>query len=107
MVHAGIAGLAVTYALNLNSELISVIWNISSTENKMVSVERILQYSRIPSEAPLVLDNCRPPSIWPKDGSINIRCLEVCEYIYYYDLKWVQVIKLVVSHGYSVINKDT
>jgi hypothetical protein len=55
MVHAGIAGLAVTYALNLNSELISIILNISSTENKMVSVERILQYSGIPSEAPLVL----------------------------------------------------
>ncbi|KAL6652783.1 hypothetical protein ACP70R_011708 [Stipagrostis hirtigluma subsp. patula] len=72
-----IAGLAVTYGLSLNSQLTSIIWNISSTENKMISVERILQYSRIPSEAPLVVDNCRPPNSWPKDGSIDIKCLEV------------------------------
>lgn len=77
--NAGIAGLAVTYALNLNDQLTSMIWNISRIENKMISVERILQYSRIPSEAPLVVDFCRPPNSWPRDGTINIRCLEVCE----------------------------
>ncbi|KAK3144933.1 hypothetical protein QOZ80_4AG0319920 [Eleusine coracana subsp. coracana] len=77
LLNPSIAGLAVTYALNLNSQLTSIIWNISSTENKMISVERILQYPRIRSEASLVLDYCRPPRIWPKDGSINIRCLEV------------------------------
>lgn len=66
-----------TYALNLNSQLASIIWNICNTENKMISVERILQYSRIPSEAPLVVDYRRPPNNWPLDGNINIRCLEV------------------------------
>ena len=79
IINAGIAGLAVTYALNLNHPLTSMIWNISRIENKMISVERILQYSRIPSEAPLVVDYCRPPNSWPQDGAINIRCLEVCE----------------------------
>ncbi|TVU13623.1 hypothetical protein EJB05_37043, partial [Eragrostis curvula] len=44
----------VTYALNLNSQLASITWNISNTENKMISFERIMRYSRIPSEAPLV-----------------------------------------------------
>ncbi|CAD6259840.1 unnamed protein product [Miscanthus lutarioriparius] len=53
-INPSIAGLAVTYALNLNSQLASIIWNICNTENKMISVERIMQYSRIPSEAPLV-----------------------------------------------------
>ncbi|KAL6874374.1 hypothetical protein ACP4OV_013394 [Aristida adscensionis] len=77
LLNPSLAGLVVTYGLNLNSQLTSLIWNISSTENKMVSVERILQYSKIPSEASLVVDNCRPPNNWPKDGSINIRCLEV------------------------------
>nr|CAB3486872.1 unnamed protein product [Digitaria exilis] len=77
--NAGIAGLAVTYALNLNDQLTSMIWNISRIENKMISVERILQYSRIPSEAPLVVDYCRPPNSWPQDGTINIRCLEVLD----------------------------
>nr|CAB3485572.1 unnamed protein product [Digitaria exilis] len=74
----GIAGLAVTYALNLNSQLASIIWNICNTENKMISVERIMQYSRIPSEAPLIVDHYRPPNIWPEAGTINIRSLEVC-----------------------------
>uniref|UniRef100_A0A0D9W8R3 ABC transporter C family member 13 n=1 Tax=Leersia perrieri TaxID=77586 RepID=A0A0D9W8R3_9ORYZ len=76
-INPSIAGLAVTYALNLNSQLASIIWNICNTENKMISVERILQYSRIPSEAPLVVDYRRPPNNWPLDGTISIRCLEV------------------------------
>lgn len=78
ILHTGIAGLAVTYALNLNSQLASIIWNICNTENKMISVERIMQYSRIPSEAPLIVDHYRPPNIWPEAGTINIRSLEVC-----------------------------
>jgi ATP-binding cassette subfamily C (CFTR/MRP) protein 1 len=74
----GIAGLAVTYALNLNGQLSNITWNICDAENKMISVERIMQYSRIPSEAPLIVDDNRPPNSWPKDGTINIRNLEVC-----------------------------
>ncbi|CAL5017308.1 unnamed protein product [Urochloa decumbens] len=77
LLNPSIAGLAVTYALDLNYQLTSMIWNVSRLENKMISVERILQYSRIPSEAPLVIDYCRPPNSWPQNGTINIRCLEV------------------------------
>ncbi|OEL24703.1 ABC transporter C family member 9 [Dichanthelium oligosanthes] len=77
LLNPSIAGLAVTYALNINYQLTSMIWNISRIENKMISVERILQYSRIPSEAPLVVDYSCPPNSWPKDGTIHIRCLEV------------------------------
>uniref|UniRef100_A0A3B6DMQ7 ABC transporter C family member 13 n=1 Tax=Triticum aestivum TaxID=4565 RepID=A0A3B6DMQ7_WHEAT len=76
-INPSIAGLAVTYALNLNGQLSSVTWNICNTENKMISVERIMQYSRIPSEAPLIVDDHCPPNRWPKDGTINIRNLEV------------------------------
>ncbi|KAM3389632.1 hypothetical protein ACQJBY_011653 [Aegilops geniculata] len=76
-INPSIAGLAVTYALNLNGQLSSITWNICNTENKMISVERIMQYSRIPSEAPLIVDDHRPPNSWPKDGTINIRNLEV------------------------------
>lgn len=75
--YTGIAGLAVTYALNLNSQLATIIWNICNTENKMISVERILQYSHIPSEAPLLIEDCRPPNKWPENGTIHIKNLEV------------------------------
>ncbi|KAJ3680647.1 hypothetical protein LUZ60_016925 [Juncus effusus] len=76
-INPSIAGLAVTYALNLNVQLSTIIWNICNTENKMISVERILQYSRIPSEAPLVIEDSRPPVKWPENGTIYFKNLEV------------------------------
>lgn len=73
----GIAGLAVTYGLNLNSQLAAIIWNICNAENKMISVERIMQYSRIPGEAPILIEGRRPPTSWPHFGTICFRNLEV------------------------------
>ncbi|CAD5197112.1 unnamed protein product, partial [Musa acuminata subsp. malaccensis] len=72
-----IAGLVVTYGLNLNSQLATIIWNICNAQNKMISVERIMQYSRIPGEAPILIEGCRPPTNWPHFGTICFRNLEV------------------------------
>nr|XP_018681653.1 PREDICTED: putative ABC transporter C family member 15 [Musa acuminata subsp. malaccensis] len=72
-----IAGLAVTYGLNLNSQLATIIWFICNIETTMISVERILQYSRIPSEAPVLIEGCRPPTNWPQVGTICFKNLEV------------------------------
>ncbi|URE32930.1 ABC transporter transmembrane region [Musa troglodytarum] len=44
--------LAATYGLNLSVLQAWVIWNLCNVENKMISVERILRFSGIPSEAP-------------------------------------------------------
>lgn len=43
----------------------------------MISVERILQYSRVPSEAPLVNESCRPEPSWPAAGAIEFDNLHV------------------------------
>jgi len=43
----------------------------------MISVERILQYTKIQSEAPLVIDNCRPKTDWPISGRIELENLVV------------------------------
>lgn len=43
----------------------------------MISVERILQFTNIPSEAPLVIENCKPPLEWPCHGTIEIENLHV------------------------------
>ncbi|CAL9753208.1 unnamed protein product [Musa acuminata subsp. burmannicoides] len=72
-----IAGLAVTYGLNLNSQLATIIWFICNIETTMISVERILQYSRIPSEAPVLIEGCRPATNWPQVGTICFKNLEV------------------------------
>ncbi|KAL5997364.1 putative ABC transporter C member 15 [Asimina triloba] len=71
------AGLAATYGLNLNVLQAWVIWNLCNVENKIISVERILQFSSIPSEAPLVIESCRPTQDWPKYGTINLDNLHV------------------------------
>lgn len=79
-IRAGIAGLAVTYGINLNVLQASVIWNICNAENKMISVERILQYSKLKSEAPMVIEECRPPVNWPQVGTICFKNLQVSLY---------------------------
>lgn len=66
-----------TYGLNLNVLQASVIWNMCNAENKMISVERILQYSKLTSEAPLVVEGCRPPRNWPVVGTICFKNLQV------------------------------
>ncbi|PHU04632.1 ABC transporter C family member 5 [Capsicum chinense] len=77
IINPSIAGLAVTYGINLNILQASVIWNICNAENKMISVERILQYSNLASEAPLVIENSRPSSTWPETGTISFQTLQI------------------------------
>ncbi|CAA6655365.1 unnamed protein product [Spirodela intermedia] len=48
------AGLAVTYGLNLNARLSRWILSFCKLENKIISIERIHQYCQIPGEAPTV-----------------------------------------------------
>ncbi|XP_020203574.1 ABC transporter C family member 3 isoform X1 [Cajanus cajan] len=73
----GIAGLAVTYGLNLNALQFNIIWFLCNLENKIISVERILQYTTLPSEAPLVIKDNKPDYSWPSFGEVHIRDLQV------------------------------
>ncbi|KAK6947041.1 ABC transporter type 1, transmembrane domain [Dillenia turbinata] len=77
VIDPGIAGLAVTYGLNLNMLQARVIWNLCNMENKIISVERIFQYTSIPSEPPLVIETNRPESTWPSFGEVDICNLQV------------------------------
>lgn len=72
-----IAGLAVTYGLNLNMLQAWVIWNLCNLENKVISVERILQYTSIPSEPPLTIEVNRPSINWPSVGEVELHDLQV------------------------------
>lgn len=71
------AGLAVTYGLNLNARLSRWILSFCKLENKIISIERIHQYCHIPGEAPLVIEESRPPSSWPENGTIELIDLKV------------------------------
>lgn len=71
------AGLAVTYGLNLNARLSRWILSFCKLENKIISIERIYQYCKIPCEAPLVIEDSRPPVSWPETGTIDLIDLKV------------------------------
>ncbi|KAL6578332.1 hypothetical protein OROMI_010660 [Orobanche minor] len=76
-INPAIAGLAVTYGLTLNNTLIGLIWGLCHFQTKMISVERLLQYMTIPSEAALIIEEHRPDSSWPSRGEIDIHNLHV------------------------------
>ncbi|MCE3215722.1 ABC transporter C member 14 [Datura stramonium] len=70
-------GLAMSYALPLNGALFWMVSLSCTVENRMVSVERIKQFTRIPSEASWRIANCLPSSDWPYHGDIEIENLKV------------------------------
>ncbi|CAM6097166.1 unnamed protein product [Calypogeia fissa] len=73
----GLAGLSLTYALGLSSVLAGFVVNASTVENKMVSVERVNQYSQLPSEAPMLIPDKTPPKEWPNEGEIELKNLQL------------------------------
>ncbi|OMO51835.1 hypothetical protein CCACVL1_29558 [Corchorus capsularis] len=77
VIDPAIAGLAVTYGLNLNMLQAAVVWIICNMENKIISVERMIQYSNIPNEPALVIETNRPSSSWPSQGQVDILDLKV------------------------------
>lgn len=70
-------GLSLSYGLSLNQVLFWAIWISCFIENKMVSVERIKQFTNIPSEAAWRIKDCLPDSNWPTKGDIDVIDLKV------------------------------
>ncbi|KAJ4866340.1 ABC transporter C family member 1 [Raphanus sativus] len=68
---ASTMGLLLSYALSITSSLTAVLRLASLAENSLNSVERVGNYIELPSEAPLVVENNRPPPGWPSSGSIK------------------------------------
>ncbi|RWS05738.1 multidrug resistance-associated protein 4-like protein, partial [Dinothrombium tinctorium] len=69
-IKGGTAGLILSSAIILINEFQFCIRIISEFETQMVSVERVLEYGEIPSEAPLKIVEKKPPANWPKNGCI-------------------------------------
>ncbi|KAK9726300.1 hypothetical protein RND81_05G204600 [Saponaria officinalis] len=70
-------GLSLSYGLSLNSTLFWAIYTSCFVENRMVSVERIKQFTAIPSEAEWSLKDRLPPSNWPTHGNVELKDLQV------------------------------
>jgi len=70
---AGLVGLAMSYALQITQSLNWVVRQVTEVENNIVSVERVLEYARLPSEAPEVIHRNRPPISWPAQGAVEFK----------------------------------
>ncbi|XP_061370562.1 ABC transporter C family member 14-like [Gastrolobium bilobum] len=70
-------GLSLSYGLALSGLLSFTITMTCSVENKMVSVERIKQFTNLPSEAPWKIADKSPPQNWPNQGNIELNNLQV------------------------------
>lgn len=70
-------GLSLSYGLSLNGVLFWAIYMSCFVENRMVSVERIKQFTNIPSEAAWKITDRVPPPSWPAHGNVDLKDLQV------------------------------
>ncbi|WCJ21343.1 ABC transporter C family member 4 [Euphorbia peplus] len=70
-------GLSLSYGLSLNGVLFWAIYMSCFVENRMVSVERIRQFTNIPSENAWKLKDRVPPPSWPDRGNVDLKDLQV------------------------------
>ncbi|KAF8463649.1 putative ABC metal ion transporter [Kalaharituber pfeilii] len=68
---AGWVGLAMAYALQITQSLNWIVRQSVEVETNIVSVERVLEYAALPSEAPEVIPAHRPSSSWPVNGAVS------------------------------------
>ncbi|KND92339.1 Metal resistance protein YCF1 [Tolypocladium ophioglossoides CBS 100239] len=69
----GLVGLAMSYALQITTSLNWIVRQTVEVETNIVSVERVLEYARLPSEAPEIIAGKRPPVAWPAKGEVDFR----------------------------------
>lgn len=67
----GTVGLAMSYALQITQSLNWIVRQTVEVETNIVSVERVLEYAALPSEAPEVIHRNRPPANWPARGQVT------------------------------------
>lgn len=67
----GMVGLAMSLALQITGSLNWIVRQTVEVETNIVSVERVLEYARLPSEAPEIIHRNRPPVSWPSRGEVE------------------------------------
>ncbi|KAL6100875.1 abcc4 [Pungitius sinensis] len=69
-IEPGAVGLALSYAVTLTGMFQWGVRQSAEIENMMTSVERVVEYAELESEAPWETDK-QPPNDWPKTGCIT------------------------------------
>ncbi|EGT32255.1 hypothetical protein CAEBREN_05120 [Caenorhabditis brenneri] len=67
----GLIGVSVSYALDITEVLNLAVITVSYIEANIVSVERINEYTKTPTEAPWRIEEHAPISGWPSKGNMK------------------------------------
>ncbi|CAK9265220.1 unnamed protein product [Sphagnum jensenii] len=70
---APLMGLLLSYAFNITQIMTTALRLASMAENSFNAVERVGNYTDITPEAPLVVEDYRPPPGWPSAGAIEFK----------------------------------
>ncbi|CAN1274161.1 ABC transporter C family member 4 [Linum perenne] len=80
-------GMFLSYGLPLNSVMFWTIYMACFLENRMVSVERIKQFTDTPPEAPWLIMNLAASPNWPSYGNIELKDLQVSNRVPCYQMQ--------------------
>ncbi|KAK9371704.1 P-loop containing nucleoside triphosphate hydrolase protein [Lipomyces chichibuensis] len=69
---SGLVGLTMSYAFQVTQALGAIVRTTVEVEISTVSVERILEYCKLPCEAPEVIEDNRPRADWPTNGAVEL-----------------------------------
>ncbi|KAL4194336.1 hypothetical protein AMTRI_Chr05g68090 [Amborella trichopoda] len=73
----GFVGLSLSYSLSLNTcQTFLTRWQCTLA-NYIISVERLKQFTNLPSEPAAIVDDHRPPHSWPAKGRIDFQDLKI------------------------------
>jgi ABC-type multidrug transport system fused ATPase/permease subunit len=72
-----LVSLSLAYALQLSGQFQWSVRQSAETETQFTSVERVLAYEKIDTEAPAIIEDARPPSGWPREGAVSFRGIEM------------------------------
>ncbi|CAI4045668.1 hypothetical protein SKDZ_12G0420 [Saccharomyces kudriavzevii ZP591] len=70
---SGMVGLLMSYSLEVTGSLTWIVRTTVMIETNIVSVERIVEYCELPSEARSINPENRPDESWPSKGSIEFK----------------------------------
>ncbi|WVQ85431.1 hypothetical protein IAT38_007596 [Cryptococcus sp. DSM 104549] len=70
-VDSGLVGLLMSYTISVTGALNWLVRSASEVEQNVVSVERVLGYANLPSEAADYVPDKKPAASWPEHGAIE------------------------------------
>lgn len=88
-IHSGQVGLAILTSIGLINICETGMRQTADMENELISVERIVEYTRVPSEPPMESDAKNiPPNDWPQLGCIEFKSLN-----FWYDENGARILR--------------